>query len=75
MDSLSPNGRACQRGWWANCSLRFPFCGCVDALHDLPCQVVPQVVPPQDWLPREWHTDPFGYGPHSNDRLLLRVYD
>ena len=75
MDSLSPDGRARQRGWWVDCSLRFPCLGRVDAVHDLSCQVGPQVVAPQNWLPREWHTDPFGYGHHSNDRLLLRVYD
>ncbi len=75
MDSLSANGRARQRGWWVDCSLRFPCCGCVDAVHDLPCQVGPRVAPPENWLPREWNTNPFGHGHHSNDRLPLRVYD
>lgn len=51
MDSLSPDGRACQRGRWVDCSLRFPRRGRVDAVHDFPCQVAPQVAPPQNWLP------------------------
>jgi hypothetical protein len=75
MDSLSPDGRARQRGRWIDCSLCFPRHGRVDAVHDLSCQVGPQVVPPQIWLPREWHTNPIGHGRHSNDRLHLRVYD
>lgn len=75
MDSLSPDGRARQFGRRIDCSLRFPRHGWVDAVHDLPCQVAPQVASPQNWLPREWHTDPIGHGRHSNDRLLLRVYD
>ena len=75
MGSLSPDGRACQLGWWIDCSIRVPRRCCLDIVHDLPRQVDPEAVPLQKWLPREWHTDTVGHGRHSNDRLLLRFYD
>ena len=75
MGSIGSHGRACQRGRWIDCSLRLPLRGCVDAVHDIPCQVGPGMVPPQNWLPREWHTVPAEHGCHSDDRPLLRFYD
>ena len=75
MDSPSPDSRARQFCRWINCSLCFPRHRGLDVVHDLPCQMGSQVVPPQVWLPRKWYTDPTDHGHHFNDRLHLRVYD